>query len=141
MRITILGSSKFAKQMVEYRDKLIALGHEINLHEHYIAQGKGEMIDLVERMGKEHAKVKKEYDYHRYHYDEITNKSDAVLVLNFDKNGIDNYIGGNTLMELGFAYVHNKKIFLLNPIPQMAYTDEILSVDPIVINGDLSLIL
>ncbi len=140
MRITILGSSKFVKQMVEYRDKLIALGHTVNLHEHYVAQAKGAMDDLVQRMGREHAKVKREYDYHRYHYDEIVHKGDGVLVLNFDKNGIKNYIGGNTLMELGFAYVHDKKIFLLNPIPQMAYTDEIESVDPVVINGDLTLV-
>lgn len=140
MRITILGSSKFVKEMVIYKRKLAELGHKVNLHEHYVAQGNGEMGDLVARMEREHANVKKEYDYHRYHYDEIVNKSDAVLVLNFDKNGIENYIGGNTLMELGFAYVHNKKIFLLNPVPQMQYTDEIESVDPIVINGDLSLI-
>jgi hypothetical protein len=140
MRITIVGSSKFAKQMVEYRDKLVELGHKVNLHDHYVAQGNGGMLDLVERMEKEHANVKKEYDYHRYHYDEITNRSDAVLVLNFDKNGIENYIGGNTLMELGFAYVNDKKIFLLNPIPQMSYTEEIESVEPVVINGDLTLI-
>ncbi len=79
MKITILGSSKFAKQMVEYRSKLIALGHEVNLHEHYVSQGKGEMIDLVERMGKEHAKVKREYDYHRYHYDEIESVDPVVI--------------------------------------------------------------
>jgi len=140
MRITILGSSKFAEQMVEYRDKLIKLGHQVNLHEHYVAQGNGGMPDLIKRMEKEHANVKREFGYHRYHYDEIVNKSDGVLVLNFDKNGIKNYIGGNTLMELGFAYVHNKKIFLLKPIPKMTYTDEIESVDPVVINGDLDLI-
>jgi hypothetical protein len=31
-----------------------------------------------------------------------------------------------------------KKIFLLNPSPQMAYSDEIVAMKPIVINGDLS---
>lgn len=136
MKITIIGSSKFAKQMVEYRDKLITLGHEVNLHEHYVRQAKGEMVDLIERMGNEHAQVKKEYDYIRYHYNEIVN-SDAILVLNFDKNGIKNYIGGNTLMEIGFAHVHNKKIFLLNNIPDMQYKDEIEAVEPIVINHNL----
>ena len=39
--------------------------------------------------------------------------ADAVLVLNYDKKGIKNYIGGNTLMEIGFAHVLNQKIFLL----------------------------
>jgi len=139
MKITIVGSSVFAKQMVEYRDRLIKLGHNVNLHEHYIAQANGRMKDLIGRMQKEHASVKIEYDYIRYHYNEIVG-SDAVLVLNFDKNGIKNYIGGNTFMEIGFAYVNNKKIFLLNPIPDMNYRDEIEACQPIVINNDLSLI-
>jgi len=137
MIITILGSSTFSKQMVEYRDKLIKFGHKVNLHEHYIAQGKGGMKDLIARMNQEHANVKKEYDYIKYHYNEIIS-SDAVLVLNFDKNGIKNYIGGNTLMELGQAYVNDKKIFLLNSIPDMQYKDEIEAMEPIIINGDLT---
>lgn len=139
MNIAIVGSSSFAKQMVEYRDKLIELGHETGLHEHYIAQARGEMKDLLKRMNEdgEHAAVKIEYDYIRYHYNEILN-SEGILVLNFDKNGIKNYIGGNTLMELGQAYVNDKKIFLLNPVPEMQYKDEILAVEPVIINGDLS---
>lgn len=139
MKITIVGSSVFAKQMVEYRDQLVKLGHEVNLHEHYIAQANDEMKDLVDRMSREHAHVKIEYDYIRYHYNEIIN-SDAILVLNFNKNGVKNYIGGNTLMELGFAHVNNKKIFLLNPIPDMNYKDEIEATQPIIINGNLNLI-
>lgn len=139
MKIAIVGSSVFAKQMFEYMNQLIKLGHEVNLHEHYIAQAKGEMKELIGRMNKEHASVKIEHDYIMYHYNEIID-SDAILVLNFDKNGIKNYIGGNTLMELGFAYVNKKKIFLLNPVPEMAYTDEIKAILPITINGDLNLI-
>jgi len=139
MKITIVGSSIFAKQMVEYRDKLRALGHSCDVHPHYVAQAKGEMIDLIGRMGKEHAAVKKEYDYIRVHYNEIVN-SDAILVLNFDKNGVVNYIGGNTLMEIGFAHVHNKKIFLLNPIPEISYKDEIEAMTDVVLNNDLALI-
>lgn len=123
--------------MAEYHDKLIVIGHENNLHEHYIAQAKGEMKDMIERMNVERARVKIENDYIRYHYNEIA-KSDAILVLNFDKNGIKNYIGGNTLMELGFAHVLNKKIFPLNPIPKMPYSDEIEAVRPIVLDGDLA---
>lgn len=139
MKIAIIGSSKFAKEMVEYRDKLIELGHTVDVHEHYVAQAKGEMKDTIERINHEHASLKIENDYIKYHYNEIV-KADAVLVLNFDKNGVANYIGGNTLMELGFAHVHDKKIFLLNPIPEIAYSEEIEAVMPIIINGDLSLI-
>jgi hypothetical protein len=140
MKITLIGSSSFAKEMAEYQEKLIALGHEVNLHEHYVARARGERPDIAERVKTEHAKLKIENDYIRYHYNEIVN-SDAVLVLNYDRKGIKNYIGGNTLMELGFAHVHNKKIFLLNPIPEIGYRDEIEAVCPSIINGDLSLII
>lgn len=72
----------------------------------------------------------------------IMQDGDAVLVLNFDKNGVKNYIGGNTLMEIGFAHVLNQKIFLWNPIPDMPYCrTEIEAVKPVIINGDLSKIL
>ena len=52
-------------------------------------------------------------------------------------NGIPNYIGGNTFLEMGFAHVLNKKVFLLNNIPAMPYDDEIKDMQPIVLNGDL----
>ena len=75
-------------------------------------------------------------------YWNLIKDSDAILVLNFDKNGLKNYIGGNMLMEMGFAYGHGKKIFLYNPIPErserMHYVDEIMDMKPVVINGDLS---
>jgi hypothetical protein len=67
--------------------------------------------------------------------------SDAILVCNFDKKGIKNYIGGNTLMEIGFAHVNDKKIFLYNPIPEdVPYVDEIKAMIDAVINNDLNLI-
>ncbi len=41
-------------------------------------------------------------------------------------------------MEMGFAHVNGKKIFLLNPIPEdVPYTDEIKAMADVVINGDL----
>ena len=65
--------------------------------------------------------------------------ADAVLILNLDKNGIKNYVGGNTLMEIGFAHVLNQKVFMLNPIPEMPHCKtEIEAVKPIILNGDLT---
>ncbi len=67
--------------------------------------------------------------------------ADAVLVMNLDKHGINNYIGGNTLMEIGFAHVLDQKIFLYNPIPEIPYyKSEIEAVKPVIISGDYSLI-
>lgn len=138
MNIMIAASSVFAKEMVEYKGKLEKLGHKNNLHEHYIAQGNGQMKDLIDRMHNEHALVKKENDYIRYHYNEIKG-SDAILVLNFDKNGIHNYIGANTFLEISYAHVLNKKIYLLNDMPDQSYIkDELEAMEPIILNGDLS---
>jgi len=65
--------------------------------------------------------------------------ADALLVANFDKHGIENYIGGNAFLEMGFAHVLDQKIFLLNPIPRMPYYEtEIIAMQPVVIDGDLS---
>jgi len=72
-------------------------------------------------------------------YYRLIGQSDAILVVNIDKKGIKNYIGGNTLMEIGFAHVLNQKIFMWNSIPDMPYCKtEIEAVKPIIINGDLT---
>ncbi len=66
--------------------------------------------------------------------------SDAVLVLNFEKHGQLNYIGGATFLEIFKAFELGKKIFLYNPIPENFLKDELLGMGPIVINGDLRLV-
>jgi hypothetical protein len=73
----------------------------------------------------------------KYYFEKIK-EVDAILILNFEKRGIEGYIGGNTFLEMGFAHILNKKIFLLNEIPEMLYKDEIKAMQPIVLDGDLS---
>ncbi|MDD5416378.1 MAG: hypothetical protein PHU12_00185 [Candidatus Aenigmarchaeota archaeon] len=87
----------------------------------------------------EHSEAKISHDLIREHFKKIDN-SEAILVLNYDKNGIKGYIGGNSFLEMGKAYDNGIKIFLLNPIPKMSYTDEIIAMQPIVIHGNLELI-
>jgi hypothetical protein len=76
-------------------------------------------------------------DYINSHFN-IIQKSDAILVLNYDKNGINNYIGANTFLEIGVAFFLNKKIYLLNSIPEQSNSDEIVAINPVVLNGDFS---
>ncbi len=64
--------------------------------------------------------------------------NDAVLVLNFEKNGQPNYIGGATFLELYKAWEMGKKLFLYNPIPDNIFRDELTGMNPQVLNGDLS---
>jgi len=63
--------------------------------------------------------------------------SDAVLIFNEEKRGVDGYIGGNTLMEMAFAYSQDLEIFLFQPVPDMSYTDELLGMKPIMLDGDI----
>jgi len=136
MKIGIIGSMQYTEKMLEARDELIKMGHQAFVTDLHKA--------LVGKTDEEKEKIKL---HQKYNMDAIREfwramqGADAVLVLNLDKNGVKNYIGGNTLMEIGFAHVLNQKIFLLNPVPEIQfYKTEIEAVKPIIINGDLSLI-
>jgi hypothetical protein len=63
---------------------------------------------------------------------------DSVLVLNFEKNGQTNYIGGATFLEMYDAFRLGKKIYMFNNIPEGILKDEIIGFNPILINGDLN---
>jgi hypothetical protein len=71
---------------------------------------------------------------------ELIKDNDAILVLNFEKNNIPNYIGGATFLEIFRGFDYGKKIFLYNPVPSNMLKDEIEGMNPVVINGDLNLI-
>lgn len=70
------------------------------------------------------------------HFDKVA-WADAILVLNYDKNDIANYIGPNTFLEVGLAFYLGKKIFFLHDIPEMNSKEEYLAMTPTVIHGDL----
>ena len=138
MKITIIGSVKFRKQMVDFRNKLNQMGHEGIIHPIMEDLALGRRPELMEQVKKDHSQVKRDGGFIKWYHDAIKD-SDAVLVLNFGKNGIKNYIGGNTLMEIAFAHVNNKRVFLLNSIPEdVSYSDEIEAMTDIVLNGDLT---
>ena len=137
MKITICGSVKFRKEMVEARDRLNEMGYEGIICQVMEDLALGRNPELLKKIEENHAQAKKDGGYIKWYYNSIVN-SDAILVLNYDKGDIKNYVGGNTLMEMAFAHVHDKKIFLLNSAPEISYRDEIIAMDPIILNGDLS---
>jgi hypothetical protein len=61
---------------------------------------------------------------------------DAILVLNYEKKGQQNYIGGATFLEIHKAFELEKKIFLMNPIPDSIFADELKGMCPKVIDHD-----
>lgn len=137
MRITICGSTKFVKEMREVKEKLELLGHDIILPlSAEMNQGKEYWNNMKQTDSDNFLNVKRERMLG--HFDEVKS-SDAILVLNYDKDGKKNYIGGNTFLEMAIALEHGKKIFLLNPAPKdSSYIEEIESMKPVVLTGDLN---
>ena len=134
MRIGVVGSMQYTEKMVKAKEELIKLGHDAFLtdfHHPFI----GKTSDEIEVI-KIHQK--NNFDPIREFWNQMQG-ADAILVMNFDRHGIKNYIGGNTLMEIGYAYVLKQKIFLYHPIPEIPYyKSEIVAMSPIIINGDLT---
>jgi hypothetical protein len=138
MKITICGSMKHADKMVAAYRELEKLGYEPIMHPDVFGIADGTAKKLLDEIAQDHAVAKKKYNFIKIWHGLIMG-SDAILVCNYDKNGIKNYIGGNTLMEIGFAYTADKKVFLVNPIPEeVSYRDEIKSMTTKVLNGDFS---
>lgn len=133
MKIGIISSMHHSEKMLSIKEELELLGHQAicsNYAEGYLGKNDEE---------KEKLKM-----YQKFNLDAIREfwermqDLDSVLVLNLERKGIKNYIGGNTFLEIGFAYVLNKKIFLYNPVPEIDfYKTEIEAMKPIIINGDL----
>ncbi len=126
-------------EMVETRNQLRILGFDGWIHPHYDLLVRGEKQDHLARLQKgEGAALKRENNFFHEHYQNIL-VSHAILIVNGQKHGIKNYIGGNVLIEMGQAYVNHKKIFLLNDLPSgLPYMDEIEAMDPICLKGDLT---
>ncbi|MBU4284948.1 hypothetical protein KKF60_00070 [Patescibacteria group bacterium] len=144
MKITICGSTAFYDEMLVIKEKLELAGNEVKLPPIEVKDGDGNIIPIKEYYQRRKvASEDEKWIWDRkgeaimWHFEKI-NWSDVVLVLNYDKNNINGYIGGNTLMEIGVAFFMKKKIYLLNPIPEISYKEEILGMKPIILNGDLS---
>lgn len=136
MKIGVVSSMQNSEKMIEVRNALEKLGHKA-----FASKFTPSMVGKSDEE-KEEMKL-----HQKYNLDAIREfwmamqGADALLVLNLEKNGEKNYIGGNTFLEMGFAHVLKQKIFLYNPIPENPYyRTEIIAMNPVVISGDLSLI-
>ncbi len=135
MKILIICSKAFYKDIAPIKEKLEEMGNIVELpNTYYEPDAEKKSWELGE---KKHSEFK--VKMFRMSEERIANM-DAVLTLNFDKNGKKNYIGGSTFIEIYEAFMKNKKIYLYNDIPEGMLYDEISAFSPIVINGELSLI-
>ena len=126
----------FTDKMIEVKNQLEKQGHSVVISPRAQRYAKKSAAQIEQLSNKD----KLEQDAIREYLD-IIKRCDAILVLNYDKRGIKNYIGGNTLIEIGFAHYWKKKILVLNPIPDISYyKSEIEATRPIILNGDLTIL-
>ena len=135
MKLFIICSKAFYKDIAPIKEKLEAKGHIVELpNSYYEPDAENKSWELGQ---DKHAEFKAKMFKMSA---ERMATMDAVLTLNFDKNGKKNYIGGATFIEIYEAFIQGKKIYLYNDIPEGMLYDEISGFSPIVIHGDLDLI-
>ena len=152
MKITICSSMQFFPEFSKLKNELESFGHEVFAPEQRVEmplefgggktsiRGFFESQGGVNAFGADHDIWKAKSEAIRAHFDKVDG-SDAILVTNYPKKGIDGYIGGNTFLEMGYAFATNKKIFVLFDLPiDSPYKEELLGLLPILINGKLNLI-
>lgn len=136
MKIMVCGSMAFARQMLRAKKKLEKMGHTVNVPHDTDSHAKDRaLVDDLDR-NLVHAR---ERDLMMQSF-KLVASSDAILVLNHKRKGIDGYIGASALMEMGLAYYFKKKIFLLYDVPHhdtVRWAHEVRLIDPIILNGDI----
>ena len=134
MKILMICSKTFYDKLQDYKQKLEQLGHSVYMPNCWDCP----QTEASYRGTEKHAQWKASMIRHS---EQVIKDMDAVLVLNFDKNGQKNYIGGATFLEIYDAFRLNKKIFFVNPIPEGMLKDELIGFSPIVVGDDLSKII
>jgi len=138
--IVICSSASFYKQVVEVEQELKEMGYKVVIP---LTAGKmkrsGDFrVETYKTWFKDPSNYARKMFLTKHHFNKIA-KGDAVLVLNYKKNGIEGYIGGAVLCEIALALHLKKKIYILNPIDKScSYAEEILGMLPIILEGDLS---
>ena len=133
MKILICCSKFLYDKIPPIKEKLEKMVHNITMPNSYEEPLKEEEMKKISQ--EEHSKWKG--NMIRLQTEKVK-ANDAVLILNFEKNGQKNYIGGATFLEIFRAFDSGKKIFLFNSIPDNILRDELMGMNPVIINGDLS---
>lgn len=133
MKILIACSKHFYHKIPDIHQTLHQSGHEVSMPNSFDQPFKEEEMKSISP--EEHQKWKSSM---LAKDKENLEPVDAILILNFEKHGQPNYIGGATFLEIYKAWELNKKIFLYNPIPENLLKDELLGFNPTIIEQDLT---
>jgi len=145
MKICICSSMAFYTKFKAIQKQLEEMGHDVITPELEFETKEddtsvGSFFDRnggVEAFPPDHDVWKKKGKAISAHFRKIDD-SDCILVTNYEKKGVENYIGGNTFLEIGYANGAGKKVFILNELPKAStYKEEMIGMQPIILNGDI----
>ena len=149
MKICICSSMAFYEKFMVVKKQLEELGHTVIAPE-LLCEANGDSISIgtfvdnnggVDAFPPGHEIWKQKSNAITDYFRKIDN-CDCILVTNYEKKGVENYIGGNAFLEMGYAYGTGKKVFILNDLPKTSvYKEEILGMEPVVLNGNFSKII
>lgn len=122
---------QFEQEMTNVAQKLEALGYETEKPNSVegCAYGEGQDLDEIANLKQ---------GFIREHFAKIDD-SEGILVVNCDNKGIAGYIGGNTLMEITYAFAQGLDIYTLYNLPTDApYTSEINAMMSLSLDGNVN---
>src|SRR3989338_7098474 len=138
MKIFLCGSLTFNMEMMDAKREVEELGHEVDLPQSALdGYSKEWWAELRKSDAGEFLRFKDESM--RGHFDKVV-WADAILVCNYEKNGVGGYIGPNTLMEMGLGFYLRKKLFLLFPSTQESLEEDMRVLRPSVLNGNVTMV-
>lgn len=136
----------FCEKFLLVKKQLEEIGHVVIAPE-LLCEANGDSISIgtfvdsnggADAFPPDHEIWKKKSNAITDHFRKI-DESDCILITNYEKKDISNYIGGNTFLEMGYAYGTSKKIYILNEMPATSpYKEEMMGMQPIILNGDIS---
>ena len=140
--VVLCSRASFYKQVLEVRDALKKMGFKVAVP---LTAGKmetsGDFDVSTYKTWFGDAKTYGRKTFLTKHHFKKVEKGDVVLVLNYEKNDKPGYIGGAVLAEMAIGLHFGKKIYILDPIGEtVSYKEEILGMQPVILNGDLALI-
>jgi hypothetical protein len=132
MKLFVICSKTFFPEIPAVKKKLEKAGHTVELPFGY----ESPFLDgnEIERSEAEYVEFKKKLYILN---SKIIETVDAVLCLNFEKQGRVNYIGAGTFLILHLAFMKDKKIFLWNYIPEGILHDELVTFNPVIIKRNI----
>lgn len=117
-RIVLCGSRRFKDIILKMGEDIRNMGYEVIVPREF----------LIEMSKREHSML---------HFGEIANpETDALLIVNEDKDDLQNYIGPNSFAEVAFGFYFGKKVFLKNDIYE-PYRDELEGWGVIPLKGNI----